>query len=253
MDLQFPHVSHIGGAWERMIGVALRILDAVLLQKSSAHLTSSYCRRYNRETGDRARAASRSSVIILLDLSAAFDTVNHQILLSRLSEMGITGTALQWISSYLSGRSYQVSWGGKLSDPRQLSTGVPQSSVLGPLLFSLYTSSLEPIITSHDFSYHCYADDTQLYLSFPPTDPGISAWIEACLRLLRLDDQAPPPAEPRQNRTSHHPGQTLHLPRSLNHPGICDGDPFILCQEPWSYHEWRALPHSPHCCSLPVV
>ena len=48
-----------------------------------------------------------------------------------------------------------------------------------------------------------------------------------------LDDQAPLPAEPRRNRTSHHPGQTLHLPRSLNHPGICDGDHFFLCQEHW--------------------
>ncbi|XP_062319148.1 uncharacterized protein LOC134022004 [Osmerus eperlanus] len=95
--------------------------------------------------------------------------------------MGITGTALQWISSYLSGRSYQVSWGGKVSGPRELSTGVPQGSVLGLLVFSLYTTSLGPIITSHGFSYHCYADDTQLYLSFPPTDLGLSPRIEACL------------------------------------------------------------------------
>ncbi|KAK9535963.1 hypothetical protein VZT92_005791 [Zoarces viviparus] len=128
-----------------------------------------------------ARANSLSSVLILLDLSAAFDTVNHQILLSTLEGMGVSGSALSLFASYLTGRSYQVTWRGAVSEPHMLTTGVPQGSVLGPLLFSLYTTSLGSVIRSHDFSYHCYADDTRLVLSFPPGDTQVESRIAACL------------------------------------------------------------------------
>ncbi len=109
-----------------------------------------------------AKADSKWSVLILLDLSVTFDTVNHQILLST-----VIGSALHWFESYLSGRSFRVSRGG---EKHQLVTGVLQESVVGPLLFTIYTTSLGPIIQGiHGFSYHCYADDTQLIFHFNPT------------------------------------------------------------------------------------
>ncbi len=83
---------------------------------------------------------------ILLDLSADFDMINHQILMSTLLAKGTSGTALQWFDSYLSDRSFKVSWRGEVSKSQHLATGVPQGSVLAPHLFSVYMASLGSVI-----------------------------------------------------------------------------------------------------------
>ena len=107
--------------------------------------------------------------LTLLDLSAAFDTIDHVILLKRLkTDMGIDGTVLKWIASYLSDRSQCVSIDGITSKKRDLKFGVPQGSVLGPLLFSVYIQPLCALAQKHGLQLHSYADDQQVYISFKP-------------------------------------------------------------------------------------
>ena len=117
--------------------------------------------------------AQKVTLLVLLDLSAAFDTVRHDTLLERLKvRFGVKGKALDWFASYLANRSQRVSVNGGLSSAFSLKQGVPQGSCLGPLLFTVYTSKLFEIVSKHLPSVHCYADDTQLYLAFSPSVPG---------------------------------------------------------------------------------
>lgn len=110
------------------------------------------------------------TLLVLLDLSAAFDTVHHDILIARLkNDLGIEGDALSWLISYLSDRSQRISINGGTSRKFPIVYGVPQGSCLGPLLFTVYTRKLFQVVKKHLPKIHCYADDTQLYLSFCPS------------------------------------------------------------------------------------
>jgi hypothetical protein len=138
-------------------------------------------------------------LLTLLDLSAAFDTVDHTILMERLeSEFGICDDAKAWLYSYLSHRSQSVVINGVRSAPQPLDCGLPQGSLVGPFCFPPYSSHVAKIARKHGINVHLYADDSQLFLSFRPEE-GLTAvaqmtdcieeirnWMEA--NMLKLND-----------------------------------------------------------------
>ena len=162
-----------------------RVVTSRLVQHITAHnmnepMQSAYRSGHNTETAllkiqsDLLQALDKrkAAVLVLLDLSAAFDTIDHDIMLNRLTSLfGITGKALQWLESYLTNRSQSVVIDGFTSNVANLVWGVPQGSVLGPILFTTYTQPLGAIARRHGISASFYADDTQLYSVFDPSNP----------------------------------------------------------------------------------
>ncbi len=159
--------------------VALQLIEHLKLNKLYDKFQSAYRTFYSTETAllrvknDILNAMDNRNVmlLLLLDLSAAFDTIDHSILLKRLSERcGIKGTCLKWFTSYLSDRTQMVKINDSTSDPINVKFGVPQGSVLGPILFTLYTAPLGEIIEECGLKRQTYADDTGIYHSISPTD-----------------------------------------------------------------------------------
>ena len=139
------------------------------------------------------------SILALLDFSSAFDTIDHPILVHRLqADFGFTDTVLQWFSSYLTDRTHYVSLSNHCSAFTHVHSGVPQGSVLGPILFTMYIKPFSDIIDSHSIIHHSFADELQLHMSAPPNKiyellhsmqsciSEVIAWATA--NMLKLND-----------------------------------------------------------------
>jgi hypothetical protein len=157
-----------------------KILEKIVAEQLIDHLTesnkmdprqSAYQKGISCETAlvmvknevDSMLGSGRAVLMVMLDLSAAFDTIDHNILLHRLEDVGIGGRALTWFQDYLKERTQKVKINDACSQSCDLSVGVPQGSVLGPLLFLCYILPLQRIIERHGILRHGYADDSQLY------------------------------------------------------------------------------------------
>ena len=188
--------------------VARRINDHLMKHALLDKYQSAYRAFHSTETAllrvqnDILQALNNKKVValVMLDLSAAFDTIDHQLLFERLQSLfKITDSALLWIKSYLSDREQVVRISHFVSNTASVNFGVPQGSVLGPILFSMYVTPLASITSKYGLCYHFYADDSQLYVSFNPRVnfqssiqnlenciSEIRCWM--CCNMLKLND-----------------------------------------------------------------
>ena len=183
-----------------------KVIEKVILQRLTRHIEdesmfdsyqSAYRANHSTETAllfvvnqiKMAFDSRKGTVLVFIDFSSAFDTIDHAILLSRLRlRYGLEGKAVDLIASYLEGRTQRVVIGEQSSSPSMLMSGVPQGSVLGPLLFSLYVQPIGDIIRAHGLFYHQYADDLQLYCHFALNRQALAEavnQIEKCVDELK--------------------------------------------------------------------
>ena len=170
---------------------ALQIFDHVSCNQMVPEFQSAYRKNHSTETANGNcdilvnMNKQLVTLLVFLDLSAAFDTVDHDIILRRLEyKFGIKDQAVTLFKSYLSNRSQRIVIGSAKSDSFDLKFGVPQGSCLVPMLFSLYTSELFDVISQHLPTAHSYADDIGIYLSFNPNmilikTPPLQQWKRA--------------------------------------------------------------------------
>ena len=168
-----------------------KIIERVVLRRLNVYMTannleipeqSAYKKHFSTETllvrltNDIliASDAKNATVVLLLDLSAAFDTVEHSILLRILkNEIGLCGTVLKWFRSFLTTRTQRTRLGSTVSEEIIILFGVPQGSVLGPVLFNIYIRSIYTMVKALGFLIYGYADDHQILKTFSPKNQHI--------------------------------------------------------------------------------
>ena len=124
-----------------------------------------------------AKDNKQGTTLVAFDFSAAFDTINHDILIRRLRlRYGFVGKTLDWITSYMQERTPRIVIGGQSSST--IMAGVPQGSSLGPLLFSLYVQPIGDIIRAHGLFFHHYVDDFHIYSHFDLNPPALAAVVQ---------------------------------------------------------------------------
>jgi hypothetical protein len=160
-----------------------KVLERVAVAQIIAHIESerilgkyqsAYRQKHSTETAllsvvsEWRNAVDKGMVVcaVSLDVSGAFDSVEHTILINRLQQAGFAGVALEWLSSYLSERTQMIKCRETTSRPMLLKSGVPQGSILGPCLFNVYMAPLAKCLENKKISHHIYADDILLYHEF---------------------------------------------------------------------------------------